>query len=69
MRSLEHGDATWRRSSYSGESGNCVEIAAVGVGRRAVRDSKDPEGGSLVVSDAAWGDFVAAVKRGEFPQT
>ncbi len=69
MQSLEYGSVAWRRSSYSGESGNCVEVAAVNPDRRAVRDSKDPEGGVLTVRSLAWGDFVAAVRRGEFPLT
>lgn len=58
----------WFKSSYSGQNGECVEVrqsaAAIGV-----RDSNDPEGGILTLSDVAWGDFLAAVKRGEFPQT
>ena len=38
--------ATWRKSSYSGgNGGNCVEVAVLAGGRRAVRDSKDPAGG------------------------
>ncbi|MEO3843425.1 DUF397 domain-containing protein [Streptomyces sp. CNZ287] len=68
MRSLEHGSVAWRRSSYSGESGNCVEIRR-GAAAVSVRDSKDPGSGVLAVSAAAWADFVAAVRRGEFPQT
>ncbi|MFW6695206.1 DUF397 domain-containing protein [Streptomyces sp. MAR4 CNX-425] len=58
----------WYKSSYSGQNGECVEVrqvaAAIGV-----RDSKDPAGGALAVSRVAWGDFVAAVRRGEFPLT
>ncbi|MFW6695205.1 DUF397 domain-containing protein [Streptomyces sp. MAR4 CNX-425] len=64
MHSLEHKGVAWYRSSYSGNSGNCVEVARVGPDR-AVRDSKDPQGGLLTVSGVAWADFVAAVKRGE----
>lgn len=58
----------WFKSSYSGQNGECVEICrdATAIG---VRDSKDPGGGVLAVSDAAWADFVAAVRRGEFRQT
>ncbi|WP_326796629.1 DUF397 domain-containing protein [Streptomyces sp. NBC_01808] len=59
----------WFKSAYSGQAGNCVEVAAVGPDRRLIRDSKDPGGGVLAVSGVAWADFVEAVKRGEFPQT
>jgi hypothetical protein len=34
---------TWRKSSYSAEEANCVELASFG----AVRDSKNPSGGML----------------------
>ena len=36
-------DLKWIKSSYSGgQSTNCVEIAALPNGGRAVRDSKNP---------------------------
>ncbi len=35
--------ARWRRSSYSGTNGNCIEAAAAPAAV-AVRDSKDPDG-------------------------
>jgi hypothetical protein len=39
--------AQWRKSSYSGSNGgNCVEVARNPGGIIAVRDSKDPRGGS-----------------------
>lgn len=41
--------AQWKKSSYSGNSGNCVEVADLGTAV-AVRDSKDPEGPVLVVT-------------------
>lgn len=68
MQSLEHGNAEWQRSSYSGNSGNCVEMRR-GATAISVRDSKDPGNGVLAVSAVAWADFVAAVRRGEFPET
>jgi hypothetical protein len=45
--------AQWRKSSYSGNSGNCVEVADCGH-VIAVRDSKDPDGPVLVVACDEW---------------
>ncbi|PWK72125.1 uncharacterized protein DUF397 [Streptomyces sp. CG 926] len=55
--------ATWRKSSYSnGTGGDCVEVADGLTGLVPVRDSKRPDGGTAVVSAAAWGSFVAGLK-------
>ncbi|GLZ80482.1 hypothetical protein Afil01_52890 [Actinorhabdospora filicis] len=54
--------ATWRRSTRSGQTGNCVEVADLGVGI-GVRDTKDRDGGRLVVSASEWTSFVASLKH------
>jgi hypothetical protein len=56
--------AKWRKSSYSGGSGNCVEVAdnLPGVG---IRDSKDPRGRALTFTTAAWLMFADQVKCGQ----
>jgi Domain of unknown function (DUF397) len=59
-------DRAWRRSSYSGDAGNCVEICASQAGTVAVRDSKDVPGPELAVSEHAWSEFVQGIKHGEF---
>lgn len=52
----------WIKSSYSGgESANCVEIAALPGGGRAVRDSKDPAGAVLLLSSAQWRGLAKSV--------
>jgi hypothetical protein len=62
---MEH--LTWRTSSYSsGQGGNCVEIADLPNGARAVRDSKNPDGGRLMFTATEWSAFTAGVKSGEF---
>lgn len=59
--------ARWRKSSYSnGNGGDCVEVADLQEGIRAVRDSKDPSGPALRFSAAEWSTFTAAVRTGEF---
>jgi hypothetical protein len=56
--------AFWRKSSYSGSNGgNCVEIAALPGGNRAVRDSKDPGGPALIFSPADWRAFTSGLKN------
>jgi hypothetical protein len=64
--SLRH--VRWRKSSRSGAaSSNCVELGPLPkVNGVAVRDSKDRDGGVLVVAGTEWTGFLAAVKRGGF---
>jgi hypothetical protein len=52
--------AQWKKSSYSGNSGNCVEVADLGQAV-AVRDSKDPKGPVLVVTPSEWQGFIASL--------
>ncbi|WP_433229027.1 DUF397 domain-containing protein [Actinomadura formosensis] len=49
----------WRKSSYSGgaDDSACIEVAGL-CGGVAIRDSKDPEGGLLVVRPAALRDAI-----------
>jgi hypothetical protein len=61
------GLLAWRKSTHSGGTGgNCVEVAPLPDGRRALRNSKDPEGPVLVFSSTEWSAFVAGVHDGEF---
>jgi hypothetical protein len=63
----DHLDAAWRTSSYSGPNGNCVEVADLRDGRRAVRDTKDRgRGPILMFTPGEWRAFVAGIKAGEF---
>ncbi|MGH3189531.1 MAG: DUF397 domain-containing protein [Streptosporangiaceae bacterium] len=53
---------TWRKSSYSGNSGgNCAEVAAVH-GAVLVRDSKNPHGPRLAFGRPAWEAFAVSLR-------
>ena len=62
MTGIDLSRAEWRKSSYSGQSGNCVEVAVGLPGLVAVRDSKEPGGARLVVSREAWRVFIGKVR-------
>jgi hypothetical protein len=48
----------WRKSSHSNGDGNvCVELAYLPGAAIAMRDSKNPPGGVLVLSTKAWQRF------------
>ena len=58
--------AHWRKSSYSGTSGTCVEVAELTGDHRAVRDSKDPAGPALTFAPSEWAAFTADIRSGTF---
>lgn len=57
--------ADWRKSSYSGNTGDCVEVARNLPGIVAVRDSKNPGGPALVFTRVGWQAFVSQVKASQ----
>ncbi|WP_407286976.1 DUF397 domain-containing protein [Streptomyces sp. BP-8] len=60
---IDLGPANWRKSSYSNDDGaDCVEVADNIPGLVPVRDSKNPEGGALILPAGAWHHFITAVK-------
>ncbi|WP_399085677.1 DUF397 domain-containing protein [Streptomyces sp. BBFR2] len=66
---IDSSPLTWFKSSYSGNGGECVEVAADLVSSHGVvpvRDSKDPYGPSLSVPATAFASFVAGVKADGF---
>ncbi|MFM9594639.1 DUF397 domain-containing protein [Streptomyces scabiei] len=52
----------FRKSSYSGAQGDCVEVALTSTGGRAIRDSKNPHGPLLHLSPTGWQAFLDATK-------
>lgn len=62
---IDFSRATWRKSTKSQQSGQCVELAKVGdlIG---VRDSKDPNGSVLVFTVEEIAAFLDGAIKGEF---
>ncbi|MFD7894282.1 DUF397 domain-containing protein [Streptomyces sp. NPDC059568] len=53
---------TWYKSSYSGDQGNCLEVASTPGSGLAVRDSKAPTSPALRFPTGSWSSFLTAVK-------
>ena len=62
MTETELSYAKWQKSSHSSQDGNCVEVARNLPGLVAVRDSKEPDGVKLVVSQETWRAFIRGVR-------
>jgi hypothetical protein len=68
----------WRKSPYSNNGGNCVEVNVLArdelaAGDKAdagklfvMRDSKDPAGPRLYFTESEWGAFARGMKDGAF---
>lgn len=59
-------ELSWRKSSFSNpQGGECVEVADLPDGQRALRDTKDRGAGPvLLFADVEWTAFVRGVKNG-----
>jgi hypothetical protein len=58
----------WHKSSFSGpvNGQECVEVAYLPDGGRALRDSKDPNGPVLRFTAGEWDAFTKGARAGEF---
>jgi hypothetical protein len=54
---------SWRKSSYSGTGGECVEVADGMPHVIPVRDSKSPAEPALLIPAPGWSAFVTALKN------
>ncbi|WP_217164577.1 DUF397 domain-containing protein [Streptomyces sp. AC512_CC834] len=52
----------WRKSSYSGDSSNCVEVATAPAAI-LVRDSKTLTGSRLAFPRTVWADFLCHASK------
>ncbi|OXR39624.1 MULTISPECIES: DUF397 domain-containing protein [Nocardia] len=59
--------AKWFKSSFSGSTKDCVEVAFLDAGV-GVRDSKNPTGPALIFTPSEWSTFTASVEQGDFDQ-
>jgi len=59
-------EVAWVKSSRSVAVGACVEVAGLETGAILVRNSRDPEGGTLSFTPAEWDAFIGGVRLGEF---
>ena len=57
---------TWRKSSHSNPSGDCVELAELAGGSIVVRNSRHPSGPTIRCTRAAMEAFLRIVKKDEF---
>lgn len=58
--------ATWLKSRHSGAVGNCVELATLTTGEIAIRNSRNPEGPTLIYTRDEMAAFLSGAKDGEF---
>ncbi len=56
----------WRKSGRSNPKGNCVELAQLGDGGIAVRNSRNPDGAALVYTRPEISAFIQGAKDGDF---
>lgn len=61
---VDMSGARWFKSSRSGASKECVEVAHLRGGAVGVRDSKDPAGPALAFAPEEWDAFTRALGRG-----
>ena len=59
---MEETHMSWRKSSYSGANGSCVETAS-GDSVVLVRDTTNRDGGTLTFTADAWRTFAAELKQ------
>jgi hypothetical protein len=61
MPEIDLSRAEWRKSSYSSQDGNCVEVAVNLPAFVAARDSKHPAGPALLIPRDTWRRFIQSL--------
>jgi hypothetical protein len=57
---------TWRKSTFSGQNGECVEMAQLPDGTTLVRNSNHPDAGTLAFTRGEISAWLKGCKAGEF---
>jgi Domain of unknown function (DUF397) len=63
MEMTDLSGAIWRKASASVHNGGCVEVAVNLPGIAALRDSKRPEAGALVIDLPVFAAFLADIRE------
>lgn len=63
MRTIPLFSASWRKSSHSNPSGDCVELRELAGGKIAIRHSRNSDGTILMVACAEVAAFIQCVKE------
>ncbi|MFI6700254.1 DUF397 domain-containing protein [Streptomyces sp. NPDC050509] len=66
MKNQQIVTAFKKASRSAGGAQDCVEIAHTANGGRAIRDSKNPDGGIQYCTPDEWAAFLDGVKAGRF---
>jgi hypothetical protein len=64
MTGSDHSRPVWRKSSYSGQNGNCVEVADLSPAV-VVRDSMNPDGQQLAFPAPTWCAFTRQIQAAD----
>ncbi len=65
-RTPNQGEIAWRKSSYSGPHGNCVELAPLSSDQVLIRNSRYPDGPVLTCTRAEFAALIQGIKDGGF---
>jgi hypothetical protein len=65
---VPHLSFSWRKSSHSNPSGECVELSRLAGTHVGVRYSHHPDGPTLILSHAIVAAFIQRVKNGDFDE-
>ena len=67
MPAAELRGARWQKSSFSGNgNNNCVEVASLPTGEIAVRNSRDPNGPTLIYTQTEVEALIRGARNGDF---
>jgi hypothetical protein len=65
-RTPTQDEIDWRKSSYSGPHGNCVELARFSRDHVGMRNSREPDGPVLTCTRVEFAALVRGIKEGGF---